>query len=152
MTNMNHSRALKVGTVFTLVFLVVHAIGFKERSWPLITAMVLLIPANDHRHLLNRAFQRICGTLVGAAIGILALQLEKLWSFPAMLPLCFIGAALASYGYRNQRVAYAAVIVAVTMAVIVNAPAGDLHVAMARVMGISIGIVLTSVLGWFLRV
>lgn len=137
--------------IFIIVFVIVHMMGFKEKSWPLITSMVLSIPANDHRHLLNRAFERICGTLTGAAIGIMALQIEKWISFPAMLPLCFVGAAFAGYGSRSK-LPYAAVIVAVTMAVVVNAPAGDLHVAMARVMGIGIGIVITSIVGWLLRI
>ncbi|EDY2030097.1 hypothetical protein GTB64_004539 [Salmonella enterica] len=150
MTLQNQYRALKIGACFVVVFVAVHLMGFQERSWPLITAMVLMIPAQDHHHLFRRAGERCAGTLLGALIGVVALQVEKDLSFSAMLPLCFLGAVFAAY-YSRSKYPYAAVIVAVTMAVVVNAPAGDLHIAMLRVAGVLIGIVISSAMGWALR-
>ncbi|ECZ0806963.1 hypothetical protein F7430_22740 [Salmonella enterica] len=151
MTNSNESRAFKVAITFIVIFCVVHALHMEQASWPLITGMVLMIPATDHRHLLRRAGERVLGTVCGAALGILALHIEKTYGFYAMLPIAALGAGIGGY-YARSRFPYAAIIFCVTMAVVFNAPAGDLHRAFERVFGVLLGVVLSSIMGILLRI
>lgn len=151
MTNSNESRAVKVGITFVVIFCIVHALGMEQASWPLITGMVLMIPAQNHVHLMKRAAERIAGTLCGALVGILALHIEKTWGFYAMLPFGAIGAGLGGY-FARSRFPYAATIFCVTMAVVFNAPAGDIHRALERVVGVLLGVVLSTAMGILLRI
>jgi uncharacterized membrane protein YccC len=151
MTLTNHSRSLKVAFVFTMVFIIVHMLPFKEKSWPLITSMVLLVPSENPGHLFRRAGERIVGTCIGACFGIAALQLELHMGFDAMLPVCFVGAAIGGW-FSRSRFPYASLIICVTMAVVVNAAPGDFHTALHRTMGIIIGAILSAILGTIIRI
>lgn len=63
-----------------------------------------------------------------------------------MMVFMAIAAGCAGYAYHG-RYPYAAMIVGVTMAVVVNAPAGDTHVAMMRVLGVCIGSIIATIFG-----
>lgn len=135
---MPHSeRAVKMAIAFVVTFSVVHFLGFQERSWPLITLCVLMMPSDNRKHVYNRACQRLIGTLIGAGFGVAALFIEKT-SFLAMLPLAAVVVGIGAY-YARSKFSYAATVTAITMAVVMNAAPGDIHTALARLMGISIG-------------
>lgn len=138
-------HALRIALAFVCTFMVVHLLGIHERSWPLITVVVVLVPTQNRKGLLYRAAQRIAGTLIGAAIGLLALWVET-FSQPAMIVLCAFGASLCGYFYHSRH-PYAALILGVTMAVVVNAPAGDIHTALMRIMGVLLGCLLATFFG-----
>ena len=138
-------HALRIALAFVCTFMVVHMLGIHERSWPLITVVVVLVPTQDRKGLFYRAAQRIAGTFLGAAIGLLALWVET-FSQPAMIVLCAFGASLCGYFYHSRH-PYAALIMGVTMAVVVNAPAGDIHTALMRILGVLLGCLLATFFG-----
>jgi len=143
--NEHQQRAVKFAFAYLITFAFVHFSGFTARSWPLITLTVLMVPADARHHVYKRSFNRIGGTLIGAMIGIVALQLEYYVSFYAMLPLVAVGAALAAGFARHERFSYASIVIAITMAVVINAPAGDFHTAIMRISGIVFGAVMATI-------
>lgn len=136
-------HAFRIALAFVVTFLIVEALGIHERSWPLITLCVTLVPSSSAKDTLFKAAQRVCGTLCGAAIGLLALWAET-FSQPLMFIIAAIGAGCCGYFYHGKY-PYAALILGVTMAVVCNAPAGTYHVALMRILGVLIGCVISSI-------
>ncbi len=55
--------------------------GCSGRTWPLITLVVVMGPISFWGNVVPRAFERIGGTVLGSALGLIALKLELI-SFP----------------------------------------------------------------------
>ena len=80
--------------------------------------------------MLQRALQRIAGTVFGAASGLIALYLE-LYSLPLMLAWCGVVMFVCGYLTLGKR-PYMALLVGITLAVVCGAGAGDMHTALWR--------------------
>ncbi len=81
------------------LFLLVRLLNVPEGTWPLITLVVVMGPISFWGNVVPRAFQRIGGTILGSALGLVALKLELislplmvLWCAAAMFPLRLAGA------------------------------------------------------------
>ncbi len=69
-----------------------------------------------------RAFERIGGTVLGSALGLIALKLELI-SFPVMLIWCGVAMFLCGWLALGKR-PYQALLIGITLSVVVGAPAG----------------------------
>ncbi len=69
-----------------------------------------------------RAFERIGGTVLGSALGLIALKLELI-SFPVMLAWCGAAMFLCGWLALGKR-PYQALLIGITLAVVVGAPPG----------------------------
>ncbi|WP_058911304.1 FUSC family protein [Entomohabitans teleogrylli] len=120
----------RIALAFILTFLLVRILNVPEGTWPLITLVVVMGPISFWGNVVPRAFQRIGGTIVGAAIGLVALRLE-LYSLPLMLIWCALGMFLCGFLTLGKR-PYQALLIGITLAVVVGAQPGDLETALWR--------------------
>ena len=77
----------RIALAFVLTFLIVRLLGIPDGSWPLITLVVVMGPISFWGNVVPRAFQRIGGTVLGSALGLVALKLELI-SLPLMIIWC----------------------------------------------------------------
>lgn len=70
-------------------------------TWPLITLVVVMGPISFWGNVVPRAFQRIGGTILGSALGLVALKLELI-SLPLMVLWCAAACSSAA-GWRWAR-------------------------------------------------
>jgi uncharacterized membrane protein YccC len=111
----------RIALAFVLTFVLVRLLNVPEGTWPLITLVVIMGPISFWGNVVPRAFERIGGTVLGSALGLIALKLELI-SFPVMLAWCgrYVPLRLAGVGQKP----YQALLIGITLAVVVGAPAG----------------------------
>ena len=120
----------RIALAFVLTFVLVRLLDVPEGTWPLITLVVVMGPISFWGNVVPRAFERIGGTVLGSALGLIALKLELI-SFPVMLAWC--GAAMFLCGWLALgKKPYQALLIGITLAVVVGAPAGDMTTALWR--------------------
>lgn len=120
----------RIALAFVLTFLFIRLLNVPEGTWPLITLVVLMGPISFWGNVVPRAFERIGGTIFGAALGLIALRLEQLY-LPAMLLWCAAAMFLCGWLALGKK-PYQALIIGVTLSVVVGAPPGDMHTALWR--------------------
>jgi len=123
-------HGIRIALAFVLTFLIVHLLKVPEGTWPLITLVVVMGPISFWGNVVPRAFERIGGTICGATMGLVALRLE-LFSLPLMLVWCALAMFICGYLALGKR-PYQALLIGITLAVVVGAPAGDMEIAMWR--------------------
>lgn len=123
-------HGLRIGLAFILTFLLIRLLEVPEGTWPLITLVVVMGPISFWGNVLQRALQRIAGTVFGAVSGLIALYLE-LYSLPLMLAWCGVVMFFCGYLTLGKR-PYMALLVGITLAVVCGAGAGDMHTALWR--------------------
>ncbi len=69
-------HGVRIALAFVLTFLLVRLLNVPEGTWPLITLVVVMGPISFWGNVVPRAFQRIGGTILGSALGLVALKLE----------------------------------------------------------------------------
>lgn len=89
-------HGIRIALAFILTFLLVRLFSIPEGTWPLITLVVIMGPISFWGNVVPRAFERIGGTILGAALGLVALRLE-LFSLPLMLAWCAIAMFLCGW-------------------------------------------------------
>lgn len=67
-------HGIRIATAFILTFLLVRLFSIPEGTWPLITLVVIMGPISFWGNVVPRAFERIGGTILGAALGLVALR------------------------------------------------------------------------------
>ncbi|VTR24072.1 Inner membrane protein yeeA [Serratia fonticola] len=123
-------HGVRIGLAFILTFLLIRLLAVPEGTWPLITLIVVMGPISFWGNVLQRALERIAGTVFGAASGLIALYLE-LYSLPVMLAWC--GVVMFACGYLTLgKRPYMALLVGITLAVVIGAGAGDIYIALWR--------------------
>lgn len=123
-------HGVRIGLAFILTFLLIRLLAVPEGTWPLITLVVVMGPISFWGNVLQRALQRIAGTVFGAVSGLIALYLE-LYSLPLMLAWCGVVMFVCGYLTLGKR-PYMALLVGITLAVVCGAGAGDMHTALWR--------------------
>nr|WP_202623457.1 FUSC family protein [Cronobacter turicensis] len=123
-------HGVRIALAFILTFLLVRMLNVPEGTWPLITLVVVMGPISFWGNVVPRAFERIGGTILGAALGLVALQLEG-WSLPLMLLWCALAMFLCGFLALGKR-PYQALLIGITLSVVVGAPQGDMLVALWR--------------------
>ena len=123
-------HGIRIALAFVLAFLIVRIFDIPEGSWPLITLVVIMGPISFWGNVVPRAFQRIGGTILGSALGLIALKLELI-SLPLMLMWCAGAMFLCGWLTLGKR-PYQALLIGITLGVVVGAPPGDLHTALWR--------------------
>lgn len=123
-------HGVRIGLAFILTFMLIRLLEVPEGTWPLITLVVVMGPISFWGNVLQRALQRIAGTVFGAASGLIALYLE-LYSLPLMLVWCGVVMFFCGYLTLGKR-PYMALLVGITLAVVCGAGAGDMHTALWR--------------------
>ena len=66
-------HGVRIALAFVLTFLLVRLLNVPEGTWPLITLVVVMGPISFWGNVVPRAFQRIGGTILGSALGLVAL-------------------------------------------------------------------------------
>lgn len=120
----------RIALAFVLTFILVRLLDVPEGTWPLITLVVVMGPISFWGNVVPRAFERIGGTVLGSALGLIALKLELI-SFPVMLAWCGAAMFLCGWLALGKR-PYQALLIGITLAVVVGAPAGDMTTALWR--------------------
>lgn len=120
----------RIALAFVLTFVLVRLLDIPEGTWPLITLVVVMGPISFWGNVVPRAFERIGGTVLGSALGLIALKLELI-SFPVMLLWCAVAMFLCGWLALGKR-PYQALLIGITLAVVVGAPAGDMTTALWR--------------------
>ncbi len=120
----------RIALAFILTFLLVRLLDVPEGTWPLITLVVIMGPISFWGNVVPRAFERIGGTILGSALGLIALKLE-LFSLPLMLLWCAAAMFLCGWLALGKR-PYQALLIGITLAVVIGAPTGDMHTALWR--------------------
>jgi len=128
--NYRVAHGIRIALAFVLTFVLVRLLNIPEGTWPLITLVVVMGPISFWGNVVPRAFQRIGGTIFGAAIGLIALKLE-LFSLPLMIIWCGLAMFLCGYLALGKR-PYQALLIGITLSVVVGAPPGDMEVALWR--------------------
>ncbi len=123
-------HGIRIALAFVLAFLIVRIFDIPEGSWPLITLVVIMGPISFWGNVVPRAFQRIGGTILGSALGLIALKLELI-SLPLMLMWCAGAMFLCGWLTLGKR-PYQALLIGITLGVVVGAPPGDMHTALWR--------------------
>ena len=130
-------HGVRIALAFILTFLLIRLLDVPEGTWPLITLVVIMGPISFWGNVVPRAFDRIGGTILGAALGLVALKLELL-SLPLMLLWCAAAMFLCGFLALGKR-PYQALLIGITLAVVVGAPAGDMHTALWRAGDVILG-------------
>ncbi|MFT4464666.1 MAG: FUSC family protein [Sodalis sp. (in: enterobacteria)] len=145
------AHGLRISLAFVLTFLIVRLLALPEGTWPLITLVVVMEPISFWGNVLQRALQRIAGTVFGAASGLITLRLE-LFSLPVMLAWCGLVMFICGYltlGKRPYMALYMALLIGITLAVVCGAGAGDMRTALWRsgdvVIGSLLALLFTSI-------
>jgi len=120
----------RIALAFILTFLFVRLLHVPEGTWPLITLVVIMGPISFWGNVVPRAFERIGGTILGSALGLIALKLE-LYSLPLMLLWCAAAMFLCGWLALGKK-PYQALLIGITLAVVVGAPTGDMNTALWR--------------------
>ncbi|MGK9172852.1 FUSC family protein [Yokenella regensburgei] len=123
-------HGVRIALAFVLTFLLVRLLNIPEGTWPLITLVVVMGPISFWGNVVPRAFDRIGGTICGSALGLVALRLELL-SMPVMLLWCAAAMFLCGWLALGKK-PYQALLIGITLAVVVGAPAGDMETALWR--------------------
>lgn len=131
------AHGLRIGLAFVLTFMIIRVLNIPEGTWPLITLVVVMGPISFWGNVLQRAGQRIIGTVFGAASGLIGLRLE-LYSLPLMLVWCGVVMFICGYLTLGKR-PYMALLIGITLAVVCGAGAGDMQTALWRSGDVIIG-------------
>ena len=123
-------HGVRIALAFILTFLLIRLLDVPEGTWPLITLVVIMGPISFWGNVVPRAFERIGGTILGSALGLIALKLE-LFSLPLMLLWCAAAMFLCGWLALGKR-PYQALLIGITLAVVIGAPTGDMHTALWR--------------------
>lgn len=123
-------HGIRIALAFILTFLLVRLFNIPEGTWPLITLVVIMGPISFWGNVVPRAFERIGGTILGSVLGLVALRLE-LFSLPLMLIWCAAAMFLCGWLALGKK-PYQALLIGITLAVVVGAPAGDMNTALWR--------------------
>ena len=123
-------HGVRIALAFLFTFLLVRLLNIPEGTWPLITLVVIMGPISFWGNVVPRAFERIGGTILGSVLGLVALRLE-LFSLPLMLIWCAVAMFLCGWLALGKR-PYQALLIGITLAVVVGAPAGDMNTALWR--------------------
>lgn len=136
-------HGVRIALAFVLTFLLMRQLDVPEGTWPLITLVVLMGPISFWGNVIPRAFQRIGGTIFGAALGLIALQLELI-SFPLMLLWCAAAMFLCGWLALGKK-PYQALLIGVTLSIVIGSPTGDMHTALWRSGDVILGSLLAMV-------
>lgn len=130
-------HGMRIALAFILTFMLVRLFDVPEGTWPLITLVVIMGPISFWGNVMPRALERIGGTILGSALGLVALKLELI-SLPLMLLWCAAAMFLCGWLALGKR-PYQALLIGITLSVVVGAPAGDMHTALWRSGDVVIG-------------
>lgn len=142
----NHAaivHGVRISLAFVLTFIFIRELNIPEASWPLITIIVVMGPISTWGNVLPRALERMVGTLLGMIAGLIALELEC-YSLALMLIWCGIVMIYAGIKTLGKR-PYIALMTAITLGVVIGAPAGDINTALWRSGDVLLGCMLALV-------
>ena len=123
-------HGVRIALAFVLTFVLVRLLNVPEGTWPLITLVVVMGPISFWGNVVPRAFERIGGTILGSALGLVALKLELI-SLPIMLLWCAVAMFLCGWLALGKK-PYQALLIGITLAVVVGAPPGDMTTVAKR--------------------
>ncbi len=116
-------------------------------AWSIVTVSVLMV-AQYVGAMAEKAFFRVCGTLIGALLGI-ALIGNFLGNGPLFLTLLFVLLTFFNYMSGGKRAPYAFILCSMTMLIVIGgsmfAPEKAWDIGISRTMNISLGIIVTLV-------
>lgn len=122
-------HGVRIALAFVLTFVLVRLLNVPEGTWPLITLVVVMGPISFWGNVVPRAFERIGGTILGSALGLVALKLELISAhYAAVVRGGDVPLRLAGAGQKP----YQALLIGITLAVVVGAPPGDMTTALWR--------------------
>ncbi|TEW54469.1 FUSC family protein [Psychromonas sp. RZ22] len=112
------------------MLIITNIFNIPESTWPLITLVVVMGPISYWGNVLPRAIERVIGTFVGAASGIVALYLETI-SPIFFIVWCAVVMFLCGYLTLGKK-PYSSLLIGITLAVVVGAHSLDFTKALWR--------------------
>ncbi|GEN22305.1 FUSC family protein [Halomonas cupida] len=149
--NYRHRRlfhVLRVSIALTVTFAVVHLFPLEHSSWALVSTVMVMGNLPHIGGVLDKGRQRLLGTLVGAGIGLLLISLPIPGRGVQIGALVAI--AIATWLVFSSRQAYAGLMFAISLLLVIGNGAPDFSVALWRsadvLIGTLIGIAATLVI------
>lgn len=133
-------HGIRVGISFVLTLLMVRLSEIPEGTWPLITMVVVMGPLSYLGNVVPRAIQRIGGTVFGACLGFIGLQIE-VFCLPLMFIWCLLCLFLCGFLTLGKR-PYQALLIGITLGVVIGAPVDDTAIALWRSADVILGSIL----------
>ena len=130
-------HALRTTIACVIAFCITRFFDIPHSSWALVTIIVVMGPASYFRTTLSKANQRLAGTVIGALAG-LSLHLIPAENTATHGTLLIGLLALTSYFFWS-RYSYAAILAAVTLAIVSDVAIGDLSALEWRVFNVILG-------------
>ncbi|MBD1575259.1 MULTISPECIES: FUSC family protein [Vibrio] len=120
----------RIALAFVMMLAITRLLDIPDSTWPLITLVVVMGPISYWGNVFPRAIQRVLGTCIGAASGMVALYLET-FSTPLLMLWCAIIMFLCGYLALGKR-PYAGLLIGITLAVVLGAHSGEFEQALWR--------------------
>ncbi|GAM55479.1 putative inner membrane protein [Vibrio ishigakensis] len=98
-------HGFRVAIAFVITMLFTGYFEIPERTWILITLVVVIGPISYLGNVLPRAWHRVLGTLIGAASGVLAIVLSQ-YSLTAMYAWCAVVIFASAYYSLGKRLTW----------------------------------------------
>ncbi|WP_261816572.1 FUSC family protein [Vibrio gallicus] len=136
-TNYRVVHSVRVALAFMLTMLLTGYFDVPERTWILITLVVVIVPMSYLGNVLPRAWHRVLGTIIGAGSGVLAIAISQ-YSFIATLIWCGAVIYISAYYSQGKR-PYVCILVCITLSVTAGGGDSDVSVALWRAFDVSIG-------------
>ncbi|WP_261834626.1 FUSC family protein [Vibrio ishigakensis] len=133
-------HGFRVAIAFVITMLFTGYFEIPERTWILITLVVVIGPISYLGNVLPRAWHRVLGTLIGAASGVLAIVLSQ-YSLTAMYAWCAVVIFASAYYSLGKR-PYVGILIGITLAVTIGGGDSDVSVALWRGFDVSVGCVI----------
>lgn len=137
-------HGVRIALSFTLAMFLTQYFQLPEASWILISLVVVMVPISYLGNVIQRAFHRMTGTVIGAMSGMVAIILSH-YAHWLMFAGCAIAIFASAYYARGKR-PYVALLIGITLSVTVGAPGHNLHIATLRAMNVFAGCSLAMVL------
>ncbi|ENX3944861.1 FUSC family protein [Photobacterium damselae] len=125
---------LRVFVTFSLILSITRIFDIPYGTWALITAVTVMGSMPFIGGVLSKAKQRIWGTMLGALLG-LSLYLIPV-QFSWMHHFMFLAFILAAMYYTQEKYSYAALVTAITIAIVAGGGPEDFHAAMWRTINV----------------
>lgn len=137
-------HGLRLAVVFMITLSLLHHLNLPNDAWSLVTLVVILGPLPYWGNIVTRTWQRVLGTCVGAALGVVALYLFQYVDWLGML---WCGAVMVACGYMALgKRPYVGLLLGITLAVVVGPHPSTIDAALWRAGDVLLGALIAIVL------
>ncbi|MEI8609549.1 FUSC family protein [Enterovibrio norvegicus] len=125
---------IRISFVMTAILLIVRVFELPYGYWALITAVTILGTIPFIGGVLTKANQRVWGTVIGGAVGLALFLVPEQYHWTHHV--LFLGALLVAMYFTQEKYAYAALMVAITIVVVAGGGPADFDAATWRILNV----------------